>query len=141
MGCSGASLTRVRALQDGETPLYVAAQNGHDEIVRFLVEEGGDVTAKTKVSERRVGSERKGVEEKSFRGRVVNSLGRSSHTCQDDCFLAPTDDSLQTTNPTMRCGCRFEGLLLHKMCSWGCWVCLWVRGVALMDVRYPGKYT
>jgi len=72
---------------------------------------------------------------------MIDSLGGSSHTCQDDCFLAPTDDSLQTTYPTMRCGCRDEGLLLHKMCFSGCWVCLWVRGVALMDVGYPGEKT
>ena len=32
-----------------------------------------DVTAKTKVSERRVGSERKGVEEKSFGGEKTSS--------------------------------------------------------------------
>ena len=74
MGCSGASLTGVRALQDGETPLYVAAQNGHDKVVRFLLEEGVDVTAKTKVSGRRVGGERKGLGEKSFRERVLDSL-------------------------------------------------------------------
>ena len=79
--------------------------------------------------------------ETRFRERVIDSLGGSSHTCQDDCFLAPTDDSLQTTYPTMRCGCRVEGLLLHKMCFSGRCVCLWVRGVALMDVGYPRKDT
>jgi len=56
-------LTQVRALQDGSTPLHAAARRGNDKVVRFLVEEGADVIAKTKVSERRVGGERKGLGE------------------------------------------------------------------------------
>jgi hypothetical protein len=59
----------------------------------------------------------RGRRAKRFRGKVVDSLGGVSHTCQDDCFLAFTDDGLQTTCPTI-------GL--------GLWVCLLVRGAALM---------
>ena len=57
-------MTRGRAPQDGETPLYAAARQGHDAVVLFLVEKGADVTAKDRVSERRVGGERKGVGER-----------------------------------------------------------------------------
>ena len=140
VGCRGELLTRRRAPQGGWTPLHCAAKRGHDSVVLFLVEKGADVTAKTQVSVRRVGGGRKGVRrEKRFRGRVIDSLGESPHTCQDDCFLAPADDILQTNYPTVRCGCRVEWLLLHKMCFSGCWGCFRVRGVALMGVGYPER--
>jgi len=62
--CRGGLLTRRRAPQNGWTPLHAAAMQGQSAVVRFLVEKGADVTAKTKVSERRVGGERKGVGER-----------------------------------------------------------------------------
>jgi len=73
MGRRGVLLTRGSAPQDGMTPLFVAARNGHDKVVHFLLREGVDVTAKTKVSERRVGGERREVGVKSFGGRVLDS--------------------------------------------------------------------
>ena len=36
------------AAQDGSTPLYVAAESGHLEIVEYLVTGGSDVIAATK---------------------------------------------------------------------------------------------
>ena len=68
VGRRGGLLTRERAPQNGVTPLYAAAHNGHDKVVRFLLEEGVDVTAKTKVSERTVGGERKGAGERISSG-------------------------------------------------------------------------
>jgi len=62
-------LTRRRAPQNGETPLYAAAKQGQRAVLLFLVEKGADVTAKTKVSERRVGGERKGVEREEVSGK------------------------------------------------------------------------
>ena len=60
-------LTRGRVPQDGETPLHAAAaQNWHDQVVRFLLQEGADFTTKSKVTGRRVGGEWKEVERKSF---------------------------------------------------------------------------
>jgi hypothetical protein len=53
----GRVLTRARAPQNGATPMFVAAQKGHLEVVRALVEAGADITAKNEVSERRVGGE------------------------------------------------------------------------------------
>ena len=37
--------------QDGRTPLYVAAEKGHLEIVRHLLDQSANVDAATKVSE------------------------------------------------------------------------------------------
>ena len=50
-------LTRGCAPQSGRTPLHTAAYQGHDAVVRVLVEVGADVTVKDKVSERRVGGD------------------------------------------------------------------------------------
>ena len=50
-------MTRGCAPQDGHTPLHAAAFMGRDAVVRVLVEEGADVTAKNKVRERRVGGD------------------------------------------------------------------------------------
>jgi ankyrin repeat protein len=36
-------------LQDGRTPLYCAAQKGHDKIMEMLVQAGADVNAANKV--------------------------------------------------------------------------------------------
>ena len=57
MGLWRRVLTRGGAPQLEYTPLHKAAYNGHPELVRALVEAGADVTAKDKVSERRVGGE------------------------------------------------------------------------------------
>ena len=43
-------LTRRRAPQDGWTPLYWAAQEGHAEVVKLLLKAGADVTEMDKVS-------------------------------------------------------------------------------------------
>jgi ankyrin repeat protein len=58
--CPGGVLTRRRDLQDGGTPLYAAAQFEKEDVVRFLVAAGADITAKHYVSERRVDVERQG---------------------------------------------------------------------------------
>ena len=55
--CRSGFLTRGCAPQDGWTPLHVAAAWRHDAVVRVLVKAGADVTAKNKVSERRVGGD------------------------------------------------------------------------------------
>ena len=56
-------LTRGCAPQDGETPLYIAAEKGHLEVARVLLEAGADITANDNVSERRVGGEGQRIRE------------------------------------------------------------------------------
>jgi ankyrin repeat protein len=46
-------LTRGRAPQDGATPLFTAAQNGHLPVVEALVEAGAHKDAPNKVREGR----------------------------------------------------------------------------------------
>jgi ankyrin repeat protein len=36
--------------QNGATPLYWAAQRGHDDVVQFLIDEGAGINSRTKVS-------------------------------------------------------------------------------------------
>jgi len=55
MGCMwagpgwGTGLTRRRAPQDGCTPLFAAAFNGHLPVVRYLEEVGADINKPNKV--------------------------------------------------------------------------------------------
>jgi hypothetical protein len=121
------------ALQSGATPLFMAAQFGQGAVVRTLVEAGADITAKSNVSKRRVeGGGHGGRRVQRFRGKVMDSLVEP-HT--------PVRTTVFWRRQTMACErpaqqwVDVEGLRLHKMRFAGCWVCRWVRGVALKDVR------
>ena len=51
VGRRGGLLTRERAPQDGSTPLSIAAFEGRDAVVQFLVQENADKDAPNKVRE------------------------------------------------------------------------------------------
>ena len=61
MGRRGWVLTRGCVPQIGWTKLHRAAQQGHLEVVKQLLKEGADITAKNPVSERSVGDGGLGV--------------------------------------------------------------------------------
>ena len=39
----------IPATQDGETPLYIASQNGHSDVVNMLIKNGADINLTFKV--------------------------------------------------------------------------------------------
>ena len=53
VGRRGGLLTRRRAPQNGCTPLYIAVQRGHAEVVQLLVKAGANKDAPDKVTEGR----------------------------------------------------------------------------------------
>ena len=53
VGCSGGLLTRRCAPQGGWTPLHIAAQQGHLEVVTLLVQAGSNKEAPAEVREGR----------------------------------------------------------------------------------------
>ena len=55
VGRRGGLLTPRCSPQDGDTPLFVAAEKGHVEVVQFLVQADADKNFKTKVMEGREG--------------------------------------------------------------------------------------
>ena len=50
VGCSDGLLTQGCAWQNGATPLFAAAQKGHQEVVQLLVKEGADKDAPNSVT-------------------------------------------------------------------------------------------
>jgi hypothetical protein len=112
MGRRGRVLTRGCTPQDGVTPLLVAAANGHLPVVRFLVEKGADITAKTNVSGMRVGGERQWIGENIFRGKLT-AFGGASNTCQG-WTTAFWRRQMMACRLHARQFVVVEGLLLHK---------------------------
>ena len=70
MGCTGWTLTRGRAPQDGMTPLHFAVMNRLPEVAQALLDAGADITAKNNVSEGRVGGEGQRIRERRGFGRL-----------------------------------------------------------------------
>jgi len=96
-------LTRVRAPQDGRTPLHVAAHMRDLEVARLLLEAKADITAKDTVSGGAREMEGWGFGRDKVSGKA-GSLGGVLEDLpgMDNCFLAPTNHDLQTTLATQR---------------------------------------
>ena len=70
MRCRCRVLTRVCPPQDGWRPLHIAAQEGHPEVVKLLLEAGADVTETKKVRERSAGDGGLGVRTSRYFGEI-----------------------------------------------------------------------
>ena len=100
------------APQDDSTPLHIAANRGHDAVVRILVEAGADVTAKDKVSERRVGGDGQMLSMRRDCSEWGQPLGEpQSPAWNADCLLSPTDATRKRN--AHQCA-DVQGLLLRR---------------------------
>ena len=80
MGRRVPELTRGRAPQDGGTPLFMAAHQGHVAVVELLVAKGADMDAANKVWERRGGDVGRSRGVCFFLGVGARLLSVSAHT-------------------------------------------------------------